>query len=115
MKGLYACRHHDLTDVDAPGNCDQGLVVSQYVDVANRYRVANGIDDPNRRMPMDLRQRACRDLDGEVRFTVCASGDGRPSRMAAGGSVSPTLTVKVRVTGSACGATSRTRPRATTV
>ena len=37
-----------------------------------------------------------------------------PSRIAAGGSVRPTLTSKVRVTGSACGATSRTRPAAVT-
>src|SRR5437588_10546568 len=33
-----------------------------------------------------------------------------PSRMSGGGSVRPTLTLNVRVTGSACGATSRTRP-----
>ena len=33
-----------------------------------------------------------------------------PSRIASGGSVRPTLTSKVRVTGLACGATSRTRP-----
>ena len=37
-----------------------------------------------------------------------------PSRIAGGGSVKPTLTSKVRVTGSACGATSRTRPLAVT-
>ena len=37
-----------------------------------------------------------------------------PSRIAGGGSVRPTLTSKVRVTGLACGATSRTRPRAVT-
>ena len=37
-----------------------------------------------------------------------------PSRIAAGGSVNPTFTSNVRVTGSACGATSRTRPRAVT-
>ena len=37
-----------------------------------------------------------------------------PSRMAAGGSVSPTLTSKVLVTGSAWGETSRTRPVAVT-
>ena len=33
-----------------------------------------------------------------------------PSRIAGGGSVNPTLIAKVRVTGSACGAISRTRP-----
>ena len=38
-----------------------------------------------------------------------------PRRMAAGGSVSPTLTSNVRVTGSAWGETSRTRPAAVTV
>ena len=38
-----------------------------------------------------------------------------PKRMAAGGSVRPTLTSKVRVTGSAWGETSRTRPVAVTV
>src|SRR5262249_23643711 len=37
-----------------------------------------------------------------------------PSSIAGGGSVKPTLTSKVRVTGLACGATSRTRPRAVT-
>jgi len=37
-----------------------------------------------------------------------------PSRMAAGGSVKPTLTSKVRVTGSACGETSLTLPTAVT-
>jgi hypothetical protein len=38
-----------------------------------------------------------------------------PSRIASGGSLSPTLTANVRVTGSACGATSRTRPVAVTL
>ena len=38
-----------------------------------------------------------------------------PSRIASGGSLSPTLTSNVRVTGSACGATSRTRPVAVTL
>src|SRR5262249_59938419 len=33
-----------------------------------------------------------------------------PRRIASGGSVRPTFTSKVRVTGSACGETSRTRP-----
>jgi pimeloyl-ACP methyl ester carboxylesterase len=38
-----------------------------------------------------------------------------PRRIASGGSLRPTLTWKVRVTGSACGDTSRTRPVAVTV
>ena len=37
-----------------------------------------------------------------------------PSRIASGGSVRPTFTSKVLVTGSACGPTSRTRPVAVT-
>ena len=72
------------------------------------------IDHPHRRAPVGLGERARRDLDAGGADSRMRPVTVAPSRMASGGSEMPTLTWNVRVTASACGEISRTRPVAFT-
>ena len=111
VQRLHAGGDDDLAGVQPAGRPTTVLVEAQHVDVAQRDGLARGIDDPDRGLLIRPRSAPI----AGISMTAPASISMRPvtvapSRIAAGGSVSPTLTSKVRVTGSACGATSRTRP-----
>ena len=111
MQRLNAGGDDDIAGVEPVGDHDRTRIEAQQLDVAQRDGQLRRIDDPDRRLAVQFGQCGGRDRNHLVRlpgplmpFTV------EPSRIASGGSVRPTLTWKVRVTGSACGATSRTRP-----
>ena len=75
---------------------------------------ARGIDDPDGRLAIVL-VRALAGIDVPGVASCCMRPvTVAPSRMAAGGSMRLTRTLNVRVTGSACGSTWRTRPCAVT-
>ena len=108
---MYAGSHDDVADIDPIIDNDRVAVrTSPFL-----FHVARPSASPDRQS----RQRACRPT-GQCR---CGNGHHRlvtltamcrspwtPTASPAGGSVNPTLTSNVRVAGSACAATSRTRP-----
>ena len=89
-------------------------IKSLNLDNSQRHRKVRGIDDPDRRLMLLLVSAlAGIDMPG-VDFWRMLPVTVAPRRIVAGGSMRLTLTRNVRVTGSACGSTWRTRPSAFT-
>ena len=67
-----------ISPVSRPsGDGDRRLVEAQHVDVAHRHGQARRIDDPDRGLLVELRQRGRRDLDEWTGVQLHAAGDGR--------------------------------------
>src|SRR6516164_5935468 len=115
MQGLGAGGHHDLSRFQAIGDRHGRGIVAQHLDVAQRDGQRRGVDD-------QTAGRRSNSVGAEAGISMAGAVSSctrpvtlTPRRMAAGGSVRATLTSNVRVTGSACGETSRTRPTVVTL
>ena len=86
------------------------------LDRPQRHGQGCGIDHPDRRLLVGCASaRSPGSRSPALRPSACVPFTVAPRRIASGGFSRLTLTSKVRVTGSACGATSRTWPRTVTL